>query len=122
MNAGIDKRELDKMVAAAVMGYSRVGNGWWRTPGGDEYSAEYALMVIPHYTSDIAADYGVLHYVRENWNLEMQERFTIELNSIWHHRWSEAWFDGKRPGYPKPLNYEVGDYSRAALAAVGIKP
>lgn len=76
----------------------------------------------PAYTSDLAADYDVLRHVRETWDEEARTRFAQELLLIYGERW-RAMLKRREtlPFVPHELMYhllcyQVGDYSRAALA------
>lgn len=64
------------------------------------------------YTSCPAADYEVLKHVRQNWENELLSRFEKSLWVCWQFRLVTSDMAGF-------MAYEPGDYSRAALKALG---
>lgn len=115
----MDTRKLDGLIAEQVFATDK-WSVWWDNYD-DEISDEgespvrqgYAVYdSVPHYTTDAAADYLVLVHVRESWDQEKRHLFEVNLEGIWlkRNRW-----------YTTPVWYEPGDYSRAALAVLGIE-
>lgn len=71
----------------------------------------YVLEVVPRYTTDPAADLAVLEHVRETWDHERRWAFArVLVEVIWRERGTTR--------LPPAMRYEVGDYSRAALAVI----
>lgn len=62
-----------------------------------------------------ADDYSVLCHVREKWDGGMCDAFGHALEDIWMSEKNDCSF------LPTCCRYRPGDYSRAALAALGIK-
>lgn len=107
-------RELDAKVADKVMGWkfpfsAERMRGDWHDHWHDEINKTlYLPEQLPWFTSNAGDDYEVLKHVREKWDEQMQVNFSGALAKIKFsrsHRWE--------------LNYEPGDYSRAALKALG---
>ena len=138
-------RELDAAVAEHVMGYDgepfyfctadgESMNAWvskdgpWYTLGElqewlkEKQERGFCLdhrieeeRRFPEYTSDAAPDYEVLKRVRETWDEPMQDKWHVELQNVWIDR----------RGGPMliaftAIDYQPGDFSRAALAALGV--
>lgn len=115
-------RELDAKVADKVMGWKVHGRpfpgpGHWVTDkngafignidGGEVNEKHWRPSV------DAAADYEVLKRVRETWTDEQQDNFEVALEDI---------MIAKESNYPNTWHvilYEPGDWSRAALKALG---
>lgn len=86
---------------------------------------------VPYYITDPAADYRVLEYVRKEWATPEHDGggdwkgFENELKKIWRAR-AEFYSLGdksERTGWVEWFaQYEPGDYSCAALAALGLTP
>lgn len=72
--------------------------------------------VVSFYSTDPAADYEVLRHVREKWTGMPVLRFAKALRDIWSERKPVA--DMLCNDADLVLRYTVGDYARAALAAV----
>lgn len=66
-------------------------------------------LAVPDYTTDPFDDYLVLKHVRETWGWEQKSNFSDALQLLWSREGTHAWW----------LKYEPGDYSRAALKALG---
>lgn len=62
-------------------------------------------------STDANDDYAVLKFVRENWNRDKRLEFATKLFQAHHDRASEG-------VYVVSQNYEIGDYSRAAVACL----
>lgn len=109
-------RELDALVAEKVFGISVA-----RCMVIDHGETLYSGPVLESdggppapYTSDAGVDFEVLKHVRENWPDEPQmRRFTTCLILLWEARRPESFI-----GDNFEL-YEPGDYSKAALKAIG---
>jgi hypothetical protein len=116
-------------VAEKVLGWSLSDRGVWQSPEGDaprdSQGACYAChgRDEPHccFRPDIDAndDYLVLQHVREKWEPSSRRNFKDELQELWGVR------NGYKPDlrgvqvmYYSPLDYQIGDYSRAALKAL----
>lgn len=119
--AAENTRELDARVAEKVFGYQ-----WWKwtgpgphdtelAPPGTYYTGGWAACAhadcldfeaalknngVPRYLTDANADYMVLEHVRKHWHATKLADFIEELPE-------------------KPHRYEIGLYSRAALAVLG---
>lgn len=117
-------RELDGLVAEKVMGCKPVlkGERWHCGCGsvcnypyadGDRDSQLYGILSA--YTTDAVADYSVLEKVRSEWDLSEQGQFGYALATVWDVR-----FDDNPSTLPLAAYYEVGDYARAALKALGV--
>lgn len=118
-------RELDAKVATLVMGGRltcpvdndcghSVGVTRWGTDAKRNFcELNGKEIVIPHYTSDPSADYEVLKHVRETWSAEQQNKFDDALEDIMIAH------TGKYPNAWHSILYEPGDWSRAALKALG---
>lgn len=124
-------REDDARVAELVMGtlsFRQSGSWYHITINGTERASEqgrdralkYALnlggdrLVVPHYTTDPAADYQVLEHVREKWEPLQHCTMRDELQMAWGERARDA----EVAQVWGPTQYRPGDYSRAALAAL----
>jgi hypothetical protein len=64
------------------------------------------------YTTDAGCDYEVLKHVREHWSENKHDEFTAALGAIWVERRKAV-----RTNFA--MCYEPGDYSKAALKALG---
>lgn len=85
------------------------------TPEGK--SVDGVGYVVARYTTDPAADYSVLVHVRENWDWEAQQKFAYCLDQrVYMARQIKL-----RSQIPRTLIYQPGDYSRAALQALGVE-
>ncbi|GAG51501.1 unnamed protein product [marine sediment metagenome] len=118
---------LNARVAEKVMGWTMhehhpmplLGTGrHWKRPDGSRVDRWHGQSVIGEdqcwpFSTDPAADYEVLEVVRK-WPEEPREAFCEALRDIWNERRAEA-------GYPSlgAILYKPGDYSRAALKAIG---
>jgi hypothetical protein len=118
-------RELDALVAEKVMGWKR------SQLNGDIYEKPNGAYVIidsdplspwESYspTTDANEDYEVLKHVRENWSCDRQEFLMWECFEVWQGRnrfprWTLDEADHCA------IYYEPGDYSKAALKALGIE-
>lgn len=135
-------RATDARVAEKVMGWQR-----WEKPGehGPEVFHPNTARALermgyvrtnkpladgaecgPAYTSDPAADLSVLEHVRTTWDLPALTQFVAALSGIYAERWRA---DSNRvspsnPAIEHTMYHRVGDYSRAALAALdqGVLP
>jgi hypothetical protein len=118
-------RELDALVAEKVMGWTffDVSGGQipkheatmcWASPGSPSHHREE----LPFYSTDPTADYSVLVRVRETWGWKMRDAFYAALCAAWTERRTSNVHLGW--GDHSSLWYSPGDYSRAALAALGV--
>lgn len=79
----------------------------WREPNGVCWTVPHSFAETPQ------DDYRVLQHIRKTWDLNAQEWFWSALVGVWKARLR------KPDVYNISLNYEPGDYSRAALTALG---
>lgn len=122
-------RELDCLVAERVLGWKVVEYGregefrYYET--GDDYIEESNFLP----SSDVSDDYAVLQHVREKW-LDADDYH--EANGRWNVFWRSLAeiLRSRDPYYRDTVNqyelyymqeYRPGDYSRAALAALGVE-
>ncbi len=101
-------REQDKRVAE-ILGYIVVDEHWMRPiDHPDNFRFERRL---PNYTTDPAADYKVLEWLRGKYSEDdfVGGMFLSELDDIWCAESRGIWGGD-------PLAYQPGDYSRALLA------
>ena len=120
--------KFNALVAERVMGWKRGQRGnwivsvppnheWLSDDGGWEPTTKEVTfpledLHIPPYSTDPAADYEVLVFVRENWEEAKRLSFGLQLSSILDDRWGANDFgDVETAGY----YYQPGDYSRGAL-------
>jgi len=103
----MNNREIDVLVAEKVFGWRDIN--WYENERGRHPQSKN--MLIDRYTTNASDDYKVLCKVRETWNNEQQADFGSALETIWQER--NACHFG--------LDYQPGDYSRAALAALGVE-
>lgn len=107
-------RDLDRAVAERVFGRDPLQARHGLHEDGDiEYHWGYPAghSTAPHYSTDPVADYEVLRHVREKWTDAKSTAFVKACYDLWNRErgtiGEAAWVD-----------YEPGDYSRAALAAL----
>jgi hypothetical protein len=110
-------RELDAKVAEKVFGASTMTDDSWpfqESYPNPDYNGQIFWRLLRKYTSDAAADYEVLKHVREKWEDDLTYSFHESLFGLWRKR-------SKNAGWSEmtPLVYEPGDYSIAALKALG---
>ena len=131
--------ELDALVAERVMGwgwvqFTRYNNHFqsrkgrfltsdpkWYCSAHEAKRSKISFVLHPcpywqlvSFSSDIAADYEVLVFVRENWDKGKRLTFGFQLSTLFDDRWTiDDFGDIETAGY----YYQPGDYSRAALAA-----
>lgn len=144
MSAGTQRealmRELDAKVAEKVMGWKLfpVGYegtddetpeqkdydielrkagietvGWYAWTGSNVFLWSDSLGECYKFTCDVSADYMVLKHVRETWTDRQKDDFDNALEDIMiekHAKYPNQWFS---------ILYEPGDWSRAALKALG---
>ena len=106
-------RELDVLVAEKVMGWRLAINGRWSVPSAHPMSN--MPSDVPGFTTDPHDDYEVLKHVREKWDGDMQDKFTERLGDVFMKRRGVS---ENRLNFA--LRYEPGDYSKAALNALGV--
>lgn len=102
---------IDREIAEKVMGWPRRSNDyaeWWLTSSGGRFDEDW------NPSTNIQHDYEVLKHVRENWDKDMDEKFASHLFNNCNKR-----VPARGVGYNVFLYYEPGDYSKAALAAIG---
>jgi hypothetical protein len=109
-----DNRELDALVADKVMCWTPAdltdGRILWAVPGNR------TAWSVPPFTTDSSADYLVLKHVRENWSdLKLWDEFCIQLHILQSARSHPRGF---LPQWHQGM-YEPGDWSKAALKALG---
>ena len=122
-------RELDRAVAEKVMGcYEKERTRFRRRtvydlviPGGTDAISFFApgacWAAVPHYSTCPRDDYSVLVKVRTDWVYSQRAAFTEQLDLILRTRIP---LTNGVEAYPnRLLRYEPGDYSKAALAAMG---
>ena len=115
-------RELDALVQKHIFGSETseaLGQWFFRLEGN-------YWPPVPNYTSDAAADYAVLCKVRETWDEPMQDKWHVELQNVWMDRRGGPMLIAFTAGGPMliaftAIDYLPGDYSKAALAALGIE-
>ena len=78
----------------------------------DALVAEHVMGVPSAYSTDPSADYEVLRRVRETWDKHAKWSFREALWRIWTDREDIA--------HTAVLLYQPGDYSIAALKALGV--
>lgn len=109
-------RELDAKVAEKVMGWKRSQFN----ANHFEISPSSYRSIVPESwhgfepSTNAVDDYEVLKHVRENWEQLMHDKFTECLGKIWVKRRED-----KTKFVNFAMCYEPGDYSRAALKALG---
>ena len=114
----MSERELDAEVARKVMGWEVHfrNTAFWVDAADANKLCDRVLASVGDWrpSTDPAADYEVLKHVREQWDAEPQAEFKAALEDIWQPR------SRSRGGliHFYILAYAVGDYSRAALAAL----
>lgn len=141
-------RELDALVAERVMGWEWCGQSdrpLYLVPPQEAdtfrdecrrlpmpavihetgFSARPGQGVVtrktPRFTTDANDDYRVLEHVRETTHNHYWLMFCCHLHDLWSSRPSRGMDkDGKPTGGLTWIPYLIGDYSRAALAAMGI--
>lgn len=134
-------REIEILVAEKVMGwtYTRPANRYdLRSPGSlrPDFMLDYQIdfvdgpkpdvfvdtSMVPAYLTDPAADYSVLVRVRETWSDDPeQKRFRVAFAKITEDRRAAKAGQWRASGSGMFMFYEPGDYSRAALAALGVE-
>lgn len=98
-------RELDALVAKKVMGWIHGPDGWLIP-----FGMPAKKTGLSQFTTDPSADYEVLKHVREHWNTaQLLHGFDSALVDIWN----------SRRRIETMVCYEPGDYSKAALKALG---
>jgi hypothetical protein len=126
MNSTLDNMEVDMLVAEKVMGLEP----WPGAPGA--FKAPIVLpgqqprpSHPPSYSTDPAADYEVLVKVRETWQGLNRMWFNVKLKGILQQHSLEDPLLGREDTEDVPLwdegQYRPGDYSHAALLALGVK-
>lgn len=135
-----DARIRDAEVAEHVMGWKtyRTTNAGvvrmtpemaadWGTGDSVEYKLDgtesgvtdvgHLNAYVPDYTTDASEDYAVLCHVREKSDADRFATFSYQLSLIFNARWDEEEVEDcdyeTNAGF-----YVVGDYSKAALAAL----
>lgn len=106
-------REQDKRVAE-ILGWKNIKPipGFPSVLSGEHPKGN--LFYVPRFTTDPAADYKVLEWVRENLPVAMA-LFVGQLELIWPNY--EVLDKGRVYEENKPfMSYRPGDYSRALLA------
>lgn len=109
-------REQDALVAEKIMGLEVRQYNKYYTVSREE--SRYETVELPHYTTNAFADYQVLCKVRDTWGIEQQGTFRDAVLELYrtHNRLSED----EQMLFPE-IQYQVGDYSKAALKASGGK-
>lgn len=107
-------RELDARVSVEVMGWSDapIALGTPGHPVAVWRDRRGLLQYMVHDwrpTEDARQDVMVLEHIRETWGFNARWRFSRALKNLWH---------GRAEGTPPIMRYRVGDYARAALAAL----
>jgi hypothetical protein len=120
-------REKDARIAEKVFGWTRHANG--RTTEVGEARVDWCFAWVPerfngdvthrhrlpHFSRSADADYSVLERVRDSWDGARLAHFGRALSALWAQDsdMATAGLDA--------LSYRVGDYSRAALAALEVE-
>lgn len=131
-------RELDALVAEKVMGwqwyvdlddvaskihgYRYLHKGvphWSRKASGNEPIWHDHIYGLPEFTTDPAADYEVLKHVRERWSLQDKTVFEDALSTLFADKFRRD-RTGSIVSWNTSCLYEPGDYSMAALKALGL--
>ena len=115
-------RKIDALVAEKVMGWGKYVRNEFSRMVPDHSAPDYEYnfdrpSTLPPYSTNAKYDYQVLKQVRENWDAEQTGNFCGQLDLIWMARYYGRTDPRLKDGV---LQYEPGDYSRAALAALGI--
>ena len=108
-------REDDAKVAT-MLGWTwtgkQNGNLIGHPPNQAGLTYEYS---VPHYTSDVADDYLVLEFVRENWAQQRLRSLASWLSDKFDDRAADHEEDYEN-SWNDILMYRPGDYSRAVIA------
>lgn len=119
----LDPRERDARVAELVMGWRDIAPREIRGYGCPDQVMLFGVApddplsnLVPHYSTDIAADYVVLEKVRADWGEERIAVFASCLRDVWDTRPSACRLICN--GGDLPLAYRAGDYALAALASL----
>lgn len=108
-------RELDAKVAEKVMGWTPLHDApseAWRTQDNEVRTSEPTSFRRFSPSQSCDSDNEVLKHVRENWDARQMREFQVHLASIWASEDEhDPWLLGAK--------YRPGDYSRAALKALG---
>ncbi len=115
-------RELDAKVAEKVMGWVRdefaphifnTPNGGYRSLAESDFSGFEPFK-------DVRDDYLVLKHVRESWVFSKRKQFAVNLQRLISDRVKQSPIENLTIAWPDvALLYESGDYSKAALKALG---
>jgi hypothetical protein len=123
MSSTPHSRRIDALVSERVMGWKEGTLAAYAECvalyGQEETDEAFAWAGVLHYTSDPAADYLVLVKVRESWTDGMHSAFLRILEASLRLRAAES--ETLDPKYDAWLMYKPGDYSHAALLALGVK-
>lgn len=121
---GMTDEELNHWIAENVMGWKlcdRRAMGWGEGPpvystGEDPEDLNSSpTRRDPRFSTDPADDYLVLVKVRETWDDKQISAFANIAEEVWCHRSNAGSI------YDWTILYEVGDWSRAAKAALDAK-
>lgn len=99
-------RELDAKVAEKVFGLSVQE---FQLEDGDIRYRLIDGMAPARYTEDARADYEVLRHIRETWTVDQITAYIFALHDLW----------GREGDICFEMSYRPGDWSRAALKALG---
>ena len=114
----MSNREIDALVAEKVMGWSAIEEVSPALPFiGQPPERDEPGFYVPAFTTDPRSDYDVLCKVREKWEGQQQGDFALAVYTIWHSRQATSLMAFAWPA----LLYEPGDYSIAALKALGVE-
>ena len=123
-------RELDALVAEKVMEFVKNARGQWHQKHNPPMATYHDMAMVPSYTTDVSADYEVLKHVREKWpknemEIDRFDKFLSALAQMWDERCRSfecglSYGSGYGHGAKLGRMYEPGDYSKAALNALGV--
>jgi hypothetical protein len=99
-------RADDMKIAEKIFGWLRDDRGLYMPREG-----KCSTRTVPNFTTDVTSDLKILHRVRSHWNPADRAMMVIEFIKILQgrdHAAGEGWI----------MQYQPGDYSRAALRAI----
>lgn len=121
MTTQLTDREIDFLVQERVFGWTPLGTGGWLTPERNTVLSIYT----PTYTTDASADFVVLAHVRDTWHGINRMWFNVKLKGILQQHGLDDPLLGREDTDDVPLwdsgQYHPGDWSKAALMALGVE-
>jgi len=110
-------RYIDYIAAQEIFGWSKVDWCDFRGLGGIP-PGETRMRNVPQFDSDAGADFKVLQKIRADWTNETQVQFRDKLWLIW----TDHELDDEVPWCEnKSYHYRPGDFTIAALVALGVQ-